>query len=46
MNIARIFKCKVCEREFYVPSDVYTVNCPCGANGYSDEIEVELEDYL
>ena len=34
---ARIFKCKVCGREFYVPHDVYKVNCPCGVMGYSEE---------
>ena len=32
------FKCKICGREFYVPYNVYTVNCPCGSTGYSEKI--------
>ena len=35
----RIFKCEDCKREFYVPDNIYIVNCPCGAKGYSDEVK-------
>ena len=43
-NRCRIFKCKICEREFYVPHNIYTVNCPCGATGYSEELVKEKEE--
>lgn len=39
MKKPRKFKCIICEREFLVPHDVYRVNCPCGAIGYSIVID-------
>jgi len=40
LNKSRFFKCKSCGREFYVPYDIYTVNCPCGETGYSYELTI------
>ena len=36
------FKCKICGLKFYVPYNVYTVNCPCGSTGYSEKNNEEV----